>query len=139
MGWLKIKKNWISWERNIIFLRNKKNLNLSFRWQILRSYRFVAEVTFNASDLLHIFIFYHNLRNALKLHKMSKTSSLKETGPNYYQKFVCSDNLGENIWHKVKKYSKIGQDFKNLLSCFACFLSEFSSCQSLISGRKTWH
>ena len=30
----------------MIFLRNKKNLNLCFRWHILRSYRFVAEVAF---------------------------------------------------------------------------------------------
>ena len=27
-------------------------------------------------------------------------------------------NLGQNIWHKVKKYSKIGQDFKNVISIF---------------------
>ena len=33
-------------ERNIIFLGNKKILNLCFRWHILRSYPFVAEVTF---------------------------------------------------------------------------------------------
>ena len=38
---------WVSWERNIIFLQNKKILNLCFRWDILRSYRFVAEVNFN--------------------------------------------------------------------------------------------
>ena len=40
-------KTWISWERNIIFRRNKAILNLCFRWHILRIYRFVAEVTFN--------------------------------------------------------------------------------------------
>ena len=28
-----------------------------------------------------------------------------------------------NIWHKVKKSSKVGQDFKILLSNFACFLT----------------
>ena len=39
-------KTWISWEQNIIFLQNKKILNLCFRWHILRSYRLVAEVTF---------------------------------------------------------------------------------------------
>ena len=54
---------------------------------------------------------------------MFKISSLKETGLNYDYKFVCSDNPGQNIWHKVKKSSKIGQDFKNLLSNFACFLT----------------
>ena len=41
-----IKTSWISWERNIIFLRNKKVLNKWLRWHILRRYRFVAEVTF---------------------------------------------------------------------------------------------
>ena len=46
MEWLKNTKAWISWERNIIFIRNKKILNLCFRLQILRSYRFVVEVTF---------------------------------------------------------------------------------------------
>ena len=39
-------KNWKSWEQNIIFLQNKKILNLCFRWHILRSCHFVAEVTF---------------------------------------------------------------------------------------------
>ena len=45
-GMVKNTKTWISWERNIIFLRNKKIVNLCFRWHILRSYRFVMEVTF---------------------------------------------------------------------------------------------
>ena len=34
---------------------------------------------------------------------------------------VC--NPGQNIWHKVKKYSKIGKDFKNEISNFVCFLT----------------
>ena len=34
-----------------------------------------------------------------------------------------SYNPGQNIWHKVKKYGKIGQDFKNVISNFACFLT----------------
>ena len=46
-GMVKNTKTWISWEWNIIFLRNKKILNLCSRWHILRSYSFVAEVTFN--------------------------------------------------------------------------------------------
>ena len=66
---------------------------------------------------------YHDWRNALRLQKMSKNSSLKETGSNYGQKFVCSDNPSQNVWRKVKKFSKIGKDFKNLLSNFACFLT----------------
>ena len=43
---VKNAKTWISSEWNTIFLRNKEFLNLCFRWHILRSYCFVAEVTF---------------------------------------------------------------------------------------------
>ena len=46
-GMVKSTKTWISWERNITFLQNKKILNLYLRWHILRSYGFLAEVTFN--------------------------------------------------------------------------------------------
>ena len=45
-GMVKNTKTLISSERNIIFLQNKKILNMCFRWHISRSYRFVAEVTF---------------------------------------------------------------------------------------------
>ena len=55
MGCLKILKlGYLEKERQI-FLRNKKVLNLCFRWKILRSYCFVAEVTFNI--LIHYQIF----------------------------------------------------------------------------------
>ena len=53
---------------------------------------------------------------------MSKNSSLKETGHSYGQKIVSSDNPVQNIWQKVKKPSKIGQDIKNLLPNFVFFL-----------------
>ena len=46
LGMVKNPKIWISWERNITFLRNKK-INLFLRWHILRSYCSVTEVTFN--------------------------------------------------------------------------------------------
>ena len=46
-GLIKNTKIWISRERNIIFLSNKKILNLYLRWYILRNYCFVAEVTFS--------------------------------------------------------------------------------------------
>ena len=32
-------------------------------------------------------------------------------------------NPRQNIWHKLKKCNKIGQDFKNVISSFACFLT----------------
>ena len=44
---VKNTKTCISWEHNITFLQNKKILNLCLRWNIFRSYCFVAEVTFN--------------------------------------------------------------------------------------------
>ena len=48
LGIVKNTKTWISSERNITFLRNKKILNLRLRWHILRSYCFVVQVTFNS-------------------------------------------------------------------------------------------
>ena len=54
-GMVKNTRTGVSWERNIIFLQNKKILNLCF---ILRSYRFVAEVTFK-----------HNIALVLDLNK----------------------------------------------------------------------
>ena len=32
-------------------------------------------------------------------------------------------NPGKSIWHKVKKFGKIGQDFKHLSSNFLSFLT----------------
>ena len=49
-GMVKNTKPWISWERNISFLWNQKILNLCHRWHNLRSYCFVAEVTFNKNN-----------------------------------------------------------------------------------------
>ena len=66
---------------------------------------------------------HHDWRNALKLQKISKNSSVKKTGPSFGQNFVSSDNHSQNIWHKLKKYSKIGQDLKNVVSNFVCFLT----------------
>ena len=44
-GMVKNTKTCISTERNITFLQNKKILKPCLRWQIFRSYSFVAEVT----------------------------------------------------------------------------------------------
>ena len=35
--------------------------------------------------------------------------SLKETGPIFEQKSVCSDNPGQRIWNKLRKSSKTGR------------------------------
>ena len=63
---------------------------------------------------------------------MSKNSSVKETGPSYSQKIVCSDNPGQNNWQKIKKYSKIGK-----CNIYCVFFDSY--CQCLIFGRKTRH
>ena len=49
-GMVENTKIWISWVRNITFLQNKKIINLCLRWQILRSYHFVAEVGFKLTS-----------------------------------------------------------------------------------------
>ena len=46
-GMVKNTKTWISWERNITFLWNKKILNLFLLWHILIGYCFAVKVTFN--------------------------------------------------------------------------------------------
>ena len=67
--------------------------------------------------------------------KFFKNWRLKETRPSCDKKFSCSDNHGQNIWNKIEKSSKIGQDKKSLISSFTCFFNYFF--QSLISGRDT--
>ena len=39
-----------------------------------------------------------------------------ETGTIYKQIFVHADNPGQNIWNKVKKKKKIGQEEKILIT-----------------------
>ena len=51
---VKNTKTWTSQEWNITFLWNKKILNLHLRWQILRSYCFVVEITFKLHNLFWI-------------------------------------------------------------------------------------
>ena len=56
-GMIKKIETWISWEQNITFLQNKKILGLGLRWHILRSYCFVAEVTFKGRLSLDVFFY----------------------------------------------------------------------------------
>ena len=44
---------------------------------------------------------------------MFKNSILKENGLGYGQKFVCSDNPGQNICHKVKNTAKLNKTTKS--------------------------
>ena len=67
---------------------------------------------------------------------MSKNQSLKESVPKYSQKFDCSGNPCETIWHKVEKSSEIGPDFKNLFYNFSCFLTPTVTVKFM--GEKNW-
>ena len=49
----------------------------------------------------------------------------------------CLLNPKQNIWKKVEKFSKFGQDMKSLVSAFVHFFNCY--CQSLIYGRETGH
>ena len=74
-GMVKNIKTWISWEGNITFLQNKKFLNLCLRWHILRSYRFVVEVTFKAycfNDIVNIKPIYLNKCHQNKIYCLDK-------------------------------------------------------------------
>ena len=66
-GMVKNRKTWISWERNIIFLQNKKVINLGFRWHILRSYRFGS-----GGNLLFVFFYIREKKLFLKIKDYSK-------------------------------------------------------------------
>ena len=46
-------------------------------------------------------------------------------------------NPEQNIWNKIEKFSKTGQEQKRLISPFAVFFDCY--CQSLISSRGTGH
>ena len=59
-GIVKNIKTRTSQEWNIIFLLNKKILNLCVRWHILRSYHFVAEVTFKNIIYITIWFAFYN-------------------------------------------------------------------------------
>ena len=76
---------------------------------------------FNATDLLYIFV--KDWRNVEIICKMSKNDSLEKTGRSSDQNFVCSDNPGQNIWNKIEKSNKTGQEKKSFISTVACFLT----------------
>ena len=54
---------------------------------------------------------------------MSKNWGWKKTGLNSDRKFTCSENFEQNIWNKMEKCSKTGQEKKSLVSIFARFLT----------------
>ena len=50
--------------------------------------------------------------------------------PNYFlvkkHSFGIAYNLGQNIWNKMEKSSKTGQEKKSMVSILTCFLTAFA-------------
>ena len=116
--------NQLSWKSFKVKLWPKPNMQNS-------PYRKLLSLEYQRNWLA--LYFHSDWRNALRLQKLSKKSSLKKTRPSYGQKFVCSGNPEQNIWNRVKKSNKIGQGLKRFIPNFACFfwevLSKFSFCK----------
>ena len=62
-GIVKNTKKWIYWEPSLNFLQNKKIRNMCLKWHILRSSRFVAEVTFNCLTTIQNIRWQRKLRS----------------------------------------------------------------------------
>ena len=100
---------------NIHFRREKANVN--------RLERF--------TELVKKDLFQRSSYNKIKSNTTKETLSKKYNTRTNWDHTVCKIkdpvfkfySPGQNIWYKVKKSSKIGQDFKNLLPNFACFLT----------------
>ena len=98
-GMVKNTKTWICWERNIIFLRNKKILDLCFRCHILRSYRFVAEVTFKDLDTF-------SLCHTITYRPFSICINAKPVYSNYITHLLQTTQLPRVLtknWPKIKE------------------------------------
>ena len=57
----------------------------------------------------------------MSLHILAVSNNIAKS--NEVVLFILIYNPGQNICHKLKRYNKIGQDFKNIISNFACFLT----------------
>ena len=84
-GMVKNTETWISRERNITLLQNEKNLNLCFRWQFLRSYRFVAELTFNYYNSS-----FHRTNRSQKIMRFSYIAVFRTQSNLYDGAFSCA-------------------------------------------------
>ena len=60
----------------------------------------------------------------LKWEKLKGINSMNKVGK--FEKILIY-NTRQNIWGKIEKSSKTGQDKKNLISTFACFLTAIAN------------
>ena len=77
----------------------------------------------------HFFLFQLLSTKVVKLifsiYRVSQVAKIVVKVNSRYRLFAKRNyyNPGQNIWQKVKRYNKIGQGFKNIISNFACFLT----------------
>ena len=67
----------------------------------------------------------------IQIHYVKDTRWMRDNFPFFWRK-ACICNLGQNIWNKIKKISKIGQKEKTLITASAKLY-----CKRFISGRIT--
>ena len=72
---------------------------------------------------LTCFMFLSRLKKCFEVTENVQNFKFEGDWAKLRPKICLFNNPGQNVCHKVKKSSKIGQDFKNLLSNFACFLT----------------
>ena len=112
-GMVKNTKNWISWEWNITSLLNKINFNFCLGWNILRSYRFVTEVTFKNEKIKYLenITFLWNKKNVnlrLKSHILRSYCFVAEVtftfrNKKFFSVFVVKIGYSEQLnkpWNK---------------------------------------
>ena len=112
-GMVKNTKTWISGERNINFLQNKKMLNQCLRWHILRSYCFVADailyfaesISQNRSSRLECFV----KRFPKNFHSIFKTSFLQNN---------CEEQLLRKIQENVSR--SVARTYANISDSERC-------------------
>ena len=128
--WLKFLENIPSLAQKCYFREKATNRESSKLSKVKIWPRLRMQISSNTEQLnferltqLTCFIFLSRLEKYFELEKLPRNSTLKETGLSYGKHFVSSDNPGQNIWHKVKRYNKIGQNFQNIISNFPCFFT----------------
>lgn len=87
------------------------------------NYKSYSNRTFSSTAKL--FISTKRLRKVVNLLRRPNYQSLTDTEISYQQKLICKDNRGQNLWKRVKRLSKTGQEQKNIDNCFCVFFNIF--------------
>ena len=86
------------------------------------------------------YLFYWILEKSFEVIKNIKKFRLEEAGPSYDQKFVYSDNPGQNIWNKNSvKLDRTRKLFYLILSILSLPLSNFNFWQEGYVPTHIWY